>query len=430
MPPPKREKQLLDAYGKPDMAEALTKEKFIENHSAYFQQIGFDHQFAGCMFYLLDLALEDRMEYESDDDFVIYRKNKDKTIKEYYQVKHSSDPTKKMTDADGDFWKTIDNWVSIYNLIETEEEKNIYFTQGRFVIITNKKLENFLYSLIEKLKLGTVEIDEILSALDDKLKKGPSYCDAINNLKRLGRQTLNEFLHEVEIKYLGDFVQDMYQHFLDIYQAPTKADQIVKRLIGELWSYKLDCNNKFVFTGNDFKRKYKHLFQLVTDENLTLEGFEAEEYAPAEDYENMQMIKQLQSVDVISTPIDKDDYDFVDYIQRFCRFMSAFLSFQRTQLMTSRLEVKIDKAAFGEWKRIFNLHTSKIKTKDKRGETITEEEKIDAGQKVLNSAMMESIPVYGYKTDKDFSNGWYLRMSNMLKVVWHFDWFKKYIDKK
>lgn len=411
------------------MAKALTKEKFIENHSAYFQQIGFDHQFAGCMYYLLDLTLEDRMDYESDDDFVIYRKDKGQTIKEYYQVKHSADSTKKMNDSDGDFWKTMDNWVSLYNLSKPEEKK-IFFTQGRFVIITNKRPDNFLYTLIEKLRHGTVEIDAVLSTLDEKLKSSPSYSDTINKLKGLDRQTLNEFLHEVEIKYLSGFVQDMYQHFLDIYQAPTKADQIVKRLIGELWTYKLECNSKFVFTGNEFKRKYKHLFELVTDEDLTLEGFESEEYDPKEDYDNMTMIKQLQSVKAISTPIDTDEYDFTDYIQRFCRFMSAFLSFQRTQLMTSRLEDRINKSAFSQWNRIFNLHSSKLKAKDRFGKPITEDEKIEAGMNVLNGVMMDKIPVNGYKINEDFSNGWYLRMSNMLKIVWHFDWFKKYIVKK
>lgn len=411
------------------MAKALTKEKFIENHSAYFQQIGFDHQFAGCMYYLLDLTLEDRMDYESDDDFVIYRKDKGQTIKEYYQVKHSADSTKKMNDSDGDFWKTMDNWVSLYNLSKPEEKK-IFFTQGRFVIITNKRPDNFLYTLIEKLRHGTVEIDAVLSALDEKLKSSPSYSDTINKLKGLDRQTLNEFLHEVEIKYLSGFVQDMYQHFLDIYQAPTKADQIVKRLIGELWTYKLECNSKFVFTGNEFKRKYKHLFELVTDEDLTLEGFESEEYDPKEDYDNMTMIKQLQSVKAISTPIDTDEYDFTDYIQRFCRFMSAFLSFQRTQLMTSRLEDRINKSAFSQWNRIFNLHSSKLKAKDRLGKPITEDEKIEAGMNVLNGVMIDKIPVNGYKINEDFSNGWYLRMSNMLKIVWHFDWFKKYIVKK
>ena len=411
------------------MAKALTKEKFIENHSAYFQQIGFDHQFAGCMYYLLDLTLEDKMEYESDDDFVIYRKDRGQMIIEYYQVKHSADSTKKMSDSDSDFWKTMDNWVSLYNLSKPDEQK-VFFTQGRFVIITNKKPDNFLYTLIEQLRHGTIEINAILSALDEKLKGCPSYSDTINKLKKLGRQTLNEFLHEVEIKYLGGFVQDMYQHFLDIYQAPTKADQIVKRLIGELWTYKLECNSKFVFTGNEFKRKYKHLFELVTDEDLTLEGFESEEYDPKEDYDNMTMIKQLQSVKAISTPIDTDEYDFTDYIQRFCRFMSAFLSFQRTQLMTSRLEDRINKSAFSQWNRIFNLHSSKLKVKDRLGKPITDDEKIEAGMNVLNGVMMDKIPVNGYKINEDFSNGWYLRMSNMLKIVWHFDWFKKYIVKK
>lgn len=411
------------------MAKALTKEKFIENHSAYFQQIGFDHQFAGCMYYLLDLSLEDKMVYERDDDFVIYRKERGKIITEYYQVKHSAEENKKMTDADSDFWKTIDNWISLYDLSKPSEQK-IFFTQGRFVIITNKEPDNFLYSLIEKLNHGTVEIDAILLALDDKLKKAPSYSDTMNKLKSLGRQRLNEFLHEVEIKYLGGFVQDMYQHFLDIYQAPTKADQIVKKLIGELWAYKLECNSKFVFTGNDFKRKYKHLFELVTDEDLTLEGFEAEEYAPTEDYANMPMIKQLQSVEAISTPLDTSEYDFSDYIQRFCRFMSAFLSFQRTQLMTSRLEEKINNSAFLQWKRFFNLHSSNLKSKDRRGQAISDEEKLKAGQNVLNNVMLDKIPVEGYKINEDFSNGWYLRMSNKLKIVWHFDWYKKYIDKK
>lgn len=411
------------------MAKALTKEKFIENHSAYFQQIGFDYQFAGCMYYLLGLSYDDRMEYERDDDFVIFRKEKGLTIKEYYQVKHSADASKCMTDGDNDFWKTVDNWVSLYTLSDAEEKKS-FFTQGRFFIITNKKPNNFLYSAIEKLKRGTIEIDAILSTMDDKLKSSPSYSDTINKLKGLGRQKLNEFLHEVEINYLGDFVQDMYQHFLDLNDSPTKADQIVKRLIGELWTFKLDCKGKFVFTGNEFRRKYKHLFELVTDKDLTLEGYEAEEYNPTEDYEDMPMIQQLQSVNAISTPIDKEEYDFTDYIHRFCRFMSAFLSFQRTQLMTSRLEEKINKSALDQWNRIFNLNSSKLKVKDKMGKTITDEEKTEAGLQVLNNVMLDKIPVNGYKINEDFSNGWYLRMSNMYKIVWHFDWFKKYIDKK
>lgn len=410
------------------MAKALTKEKFIENHSAYFQQIGFDHQFAGCMYYLLDLALEDKLCYEKDDDFVIYRKENGKTITEYYQVKHSAQAGKKMTDGDDDFWKTIDNWLSLYELSKPAEQK-IFFTQGRFVIITNKKPDNFLYSLIEKLRIGSEEIDAILSVIDKKLTKGASYNTILTRMKALGRKTLNEFLHEVEIRYLKDFTKEMYQHFLDLFQEPTKSDQIVKRLIGELWDYKKN-NGNFEFTGNEFRQQYKHLFELVTEKELTLDGFEPEEYAATDNYEEMPMVQQLQSIEILDKPVDTEAYDLVDYMQRFCRFMSAFLSFQRTQLITGRLEEKINNAAFGHWKRVFDHETTKLKIKDRRGETISEEDKVDAGQNVFNNIMLDSISVSGYKTDEDFSNGWYLRMSNMLKIVWHFDWFKKYILKK
>ena len=302
------------------MAKALTKEKFIENHSAYFQQIGFDHQFAGCMYYLLDLALEDKLCYEKDDDFVIYRKENGKTITEYYQVKHSAQAGKKMTDGDDDFWKTIDNWLSLYELSKPAEQK-IFFTQGRFVIITNKKPDNFLYSLIEKLRIGSEEIDAILSVIDKKLTKGASYNTILTRMKALGRKTLNEFLHEVEIRYLKDFTKEMYQHFLDLFQEPTKSDQIVKRVIGELWDYKKN-NGKFEFTGNEFRQQYKHLFELVTEKELTLDGFEPEEYAATDNYEEMPMVQQLQSIEILDKPVDTEAYDFVDYMQRFCRFPS------------------------------------------------------------------------------------------------------------
>jgi hypothetical protein len=411
------------------MAKALTKEKFIENHSAYFQQIGFDHQFAGCMYYLLDLTFEDKLCYERDDDFVIYRKKNGETITEYYQVKHSAQVGKKMTDGDDDFWKTIDNWLSLYELSKPTEQKT-FFTRGRFIIITNKRPDNFLYSLIEKLRKGSVEIDAILSEIDEKLTKEASYNAKLTRMKALGRKTLNEFLHEVEIQYLKDFTKEMYQHFLDLFQEPSKSDQIVKRLIGELWDYKKESNGKFEFTGNEFRQQYKHLFELVTEKELTLDGFVSEDYVLTDNYEEMPMVQQLQSIEILDKPVDTKSYDFVDYMQRFCRFMSAFLSFQRTQLITSRLEAKIDKAAFGHWKRVYDRESTKLKIKDRRGEIINNEEKVDAGQNVFNNIMLDSIPVSGYKTDEDFSNGWYLRMSNMLEIVWHFDWFKKYISKK
>ena len=120
------------------MGKPLTKEDFISRHSAYFQQIGFDVQFAGCMYYLLDLGMNDRLNYEQEDDFVIHRQERGKEIIEYYQVKHSKEIDAKMNDADSDFWKTIDNWISIYNL-STVEEKNSFLLMGDLLFSRIKK---------------------------------------------------------------------------------------------------------------------------------------------------------------------------------------------------------------------------------------------------------------------------------------------------
>jgi len=409
------------------MSKALTKEQFITAHSAYFQQIGFDVQFAGCMYYLLGLGLEDRLDYEREDDFVIHRKERGKEITEYYQVKHTVATGSNMTDSDSDFWKTIDNWVTLYDRCD-DAEKQIYFTQGRFVILTNKSPKNFLYTLIEQLKDGTIEIDTILSSIDAKLKETPSFSAELNHLKSLSKSTINQFLHKVTVHYFEDFIQDMYEHFLDLYQGASKSDQIVKNLIGELFAYKKDCNGKFSFTGSSFKQQYKHILQLVTDEDLTLEGYDAEGFDPALDYQNLPMVQQLDCIKVIEDPSDASGFDLSNYLKKFYRFLNAFHSFQRTQLMTSALEDRINEAASSKWLNIFNRDTAKIKNKSRRGDKISEEEKVDAGQTVFYNVMNENIPLSNKKTDQDFSNGWFLRMSNLLKVVWHFDWYKKHIN--
>ena len=55
------------------MSKPLTKEEFIIRHSAYFQNFGFDVQFAAFIYYSLDIGYEDAIHYESEEEFVIDR---------------------------------------------------------------------------------------------------------------------------------------------------------------------------------------------------------------------------------------------------------------------------------------------------------------------------------------------------------------------
>ncbi len=411
------------------MGKPLTKEEFISRHSAYFQQIGFDVQFAGCMYYLLDLKMNDRLDYEREDDFVIHRFDRSKEIVEYYQVKHSKDLNAKMNDADSDFWKTIDNWVNIYNL-STKEEKALYFTNGRFIILTNKKSNNFLYTKIEELIDGSILIEDIISVIGEKLKTDNSYNDVLRALNSLDKIVLNEFLHKVKIIYFDNFLTAMYEHFTNIYHSPTKSDQIVKNLVGDLFQYKINCKGKFTFTGKEFTQNYKSILELMSDESLTLDGYENEEFDPQLNYQDMPMVRQLKSIEIITDPTDGTEYFLSDYLTRYYRFMNAFQGFIKTQLMTDVLEKKLNNTAKTRWQNLFNKETQAIINKERKSISVCEEDKVAAGSNTFTNTMNDTIPVNGYKTDQEFSNGWYLRMSNMLSIVWHYDWFKKHFLKK
>lgn len=410
------------------MGKPLTKEEFISRHSAYFQQIGFDVQFAGCMYYLLDLGMNDRLDYEREDDFVIHRLEQGKEITEYYQVKHSKANNASMNDADGDFWKTINNWISIYDLSTTEEKKN-YFTNGRFIILTNKKDNNFLYTKIKKLVDGSIMIEDIIKVIEEKLKTANSYNNELTILFKLDKIVLNEFLHKIKIVYFDNFLSAMYEHFINIYHAPTKSDQIVKNLIGDLFMYKINCAGNFSFNGQEFTQKYKGILEVMSDESLTLDGFENEEFDPQLNYQDMPMVQQLKSIEIINDPTDATEYFLSDYLTRYYRFMNAFQGFIKTQLMTDVLEKKLNDIARKRWQNFFNKETQKIINKDRKKIIVPEEDKVDAGSNTFTNSMNDTIPVNGYKTDQEFSNGWYLKMSNTLNIVWHYDWFKKHISK-
>lgn len=91
------------------------------------------------------------------------------------------------------------------------------------------------------------------------------------------------------------------------------------------------------------------------------------------------------------------------------------------------MESRLDKSAISQWKSIFIKHHNKILQNDIG---YSSKEKIDAGNCTLNDTLDKQININGYKVDDEFSKGWYLRLSNTLKIVWHYDWFKKYILKK
>lgn len=411
------------------MSKPLTKEEFITRHSAYFQNLGFDVQFAAFIYYSLDIGYEDTICYESEDDFVIDRISNGQTIKEYYQVKHSKDEKARMTDADSDFWKTIENWIDFYNLL-SPEEKDTFFTNGKFIILTNKEIGNKFYTSFENLRNGVCEISDVIKELKAASKKEISYKRTIEKIVKLGEndtKLLNQFLHKVEIIRFKDFLKSLYELFLQKYQRPTFADQILKDLIGAMWTDKLNGEAP-KYTGEEFTRKYKGILEKVSyNETLTLEDEEDPDLEFENEEEASIMIEQLRSIEKISADSTKTDILQAHYLGFFFKIKNAIEKFKKLQIITNELENRLDKSAISQWKNIFIKYHNKI-IQNEIG--YSPKEKIDAGSLTFNETLDKQISVNGYKMDDEFSKGWYLRLSNTLKVIWHYDWFKKYILKK
>lgn len=413
------------------MANPLTKEEFYAQHSAYFQQIGFDVQFAGCIYYLISLGETDRLEYETKDDFVIYRMLKGKQIIEYYQVKHTKEERKNMTDADGDFWKSVENWLKAYDL-STPEEKKTYFKDARFVILTNKSPKNFLYTLAGQLKEGSIELNYIKTEISNKLKNNPeiSFKDIAEKLLKLGDIPLRQFMMNLEILYFEDFITDMYDHFVHFYFNAVRSDHIVKCLVGELWTYKQQCSGRFSFTGKDFRQKFKTILEQVAlqEDDLTMDGYEVDISIP-DNFADLMLVKQLALIDAIEIPPSIEDIDLTDYLTKFYQFRNAKQDFEKIQLLTPEREKKINKEAFDKYNIIFKIHQDGIIKKDRHGETLEVDEQKTAGRNTFYAVMDTILEVSRLKIDRGFSNGWFLSMSNedTPRVAWHYAIYKKYI---
>lgn len=160
---------------------------------------------------------------------------------------------------------------------------------------------------------------------------------------------------------------------------------------------------------------------------MTLE-FEDEPDLDEEDVEEASnMINQLKSVERIGADSTKDDYLQAFYLGFFFKIKRAVERFRKQQIIPKELESRIDKSAVKRWNGIFIKHQSKIVQNET---AFTSKDKIEAGANTLQDTLDTPINVTGYNVDDEFSKGWYLRLSNSLKVTWHYDWFKKYIDKK
>lgn len=391
------------------MGVPLTTEKFISRHKADLQACGFDIQFVAFVNFLFDIKGGDVIAYEKEDDIVVSCTEGTKWL---IQVKNSVDDNAKMTDADSDFWKTFDNWLSLYDLSESKEE---FLKSGnRFILYTNKELSISFYEQIKNLRDGNCGIEEVLSFLK-KVEKKVSYYPIVKKMLDLNKVELNKFLHKVEVMQVTNPMKALYEKFLEIYNKPTKADLIVSELLGKLYTEKINAaknNETLSYEKTNFLNKYRGILQKVSDESLVSICDDVTEIP--KDVKDIPFIKYLDEIGVLNMPDSIEEY----YGNWLC-YNSSIQRNYSIQLMTDEMEKSINSTAKSIWYNIFRHKHIKVNCHS------SDAEKIDAAQNCFYEVINRNISFDNARfINPPFSSGWFLNMTNDKDhpyICWHID---------
>ena len=395
------------------MGVPLTTEEFVKRHKADLQACGFDIQFLTFVNFLFIIKGGDVITYEKEDDIVVSCTDETKW---FIQVKNSVDDGAKMTDADPDFWKTFDNWLTLYGIRTSKDD---FLKEGnRFILYTNKTLSNSFYEQIRGLKHGKCGIEDVIPFLQE-VKDTVSYFSVVEKMLKLGEVELRTFLLKVEVMQVTNPLGALYDNFLDQFNKPTKADQIVWELLGRLYTEKINAAKKREFLSyekNAFLNKYRGILQKVSDESLT--PIIDDNIEIPEDVNELPFIKYLKQIDVLNFADSVGEY----YGEWLC-YKNSMQKYYSTQLMTPELEYSMDFSAKRIWKILFCKCHQRIR------QNSSENEKINAAQNCFYKVIGENIPIDNMRSIyTPFSSGWFLNMTNDIEhptICWHYDVYPK-----
>lgn len=139
----------------------MTSEEFIKNHSAFWQQNGFDYQFALFIKYLFDCDLDDIVKYEDEDDVVIEYASGGVDL---VQVKHSFLEGKRMTNSDENIWKTISNWQ---HYLTIREQENKPTRDIRCILVVNMTPAHEFLTVIDRVRHGEADYRQLKQTTND-----------------------------------------------------------------------------------------------------------------------------------------------------------------------------------------------------------------------------------------------------------------------
>lgn len=393
-----------------------TYEEFLAKHSAGLRAIGFDEQFACFVNHLLDLRADEAISYENEDDIAIKRHD---GITLFIQVKNSADtPVRKMTTADGDFWKTLKLWVDGYKHY-TAADKNLYFEKHLFVIATNMSVENHFYDEVRKFQSQLASLDELRNWLNGFSSDNAEVQGSVNTLKSLTDDELRQFALNIKIEHYNDLTQEMYNTSLTFSRNNPANGDVLMELLGKLSEDKkkeIKATGSFLMTKEKLITKYGDTIQKLNIKPvLNVTEYDPEHWTRPIKIDETNMLRQLWDIGELEK--DKPSDKTYQYLYQNLYYRTNIERFRSMDLMDDLQQENLEQTAKRKWLKKFNRHET-------RARHASEDVKNGEAVECFHDTMDETFLEY----DDNFCGGCYLKLSddNPPQIGWHIDWEARY----
>lgn len=141
-------------------------------------------------------------------------------MRTYYQLKHSIENGKRISNRDNDLWKTLSMWVDIIKGQGDEDVQKRWIEESDFVLLSNKTAENNLFViLLNDYNNNDKEWEKLKAHINEMAQKRPKE-------KREGDDRKNIFYYT---KNVNDY--PLLQDFLKKVYVEMETDDEIKRKI-------------------------------------------------------------------------------------------------------------------------------------------------------------------------------------------------------
>ncbi|MFX4208601.1 hypothetical protein ACOTWV_07400 [Aliarcobacter butzleri] len=377
--------------------------------------LGFEYQFYYFLLKVLKIDSDETVGFEVKDDVHI----EDNKTLSLIQLKHtrqtntSGEPIN-LTTSDIDLWKTLSNWVDVIN---NEENKNVFINKTNFVFITNKNEseKHIFFSSLNSLKDDDFhEFKNQITTYKNGLDTDNKNQIYISNLLSLEEELLKAFVLKIDFVFNLDDIVGLIKNEIQFGKS-IKASR-VEKVFHELTGLYKEQFFNVVKNKKDFELTQEkfYLDTLVTFENARTERLPF--ITNIEKKNNESILNSTFAKQLLDIGFDKDEAFDADYYKVSMETnLNTFL--QNGEISENDKDL-FDSNTITSWKEEF------------QEKYLEDSNKNDLSAKQLYLTILKKdLDLAGQKIEwKIATKGQFIRMSDIPKIGWKHNWKGEYTN--